>query len=105
MPQVLANSFLIINLGCEMLYVIDQRLKAQCITLEKSTQGKSQVFSSLSFNLIYIFLNFWLLFLLLKCSTTRFNMCSIGSSTSRTINAFTFRSITINTTTMPFIIK
>lgn len=40
MAQVLANPFLIINLGCEMLYVIDQRLKAQCITLEKSTQGE-----------------------------------------------------------------
>lgn len=34
------NVFLIINLGCEMLYVIDQRLKAQCITLDKSAQGK-----------------------------------------------------------------
>lgn len=26
-------------LGCEMLYVIDQRLKAQSISLEKSAQG------------------------------------------------------------------
>lgn len=37
--MTLANPFIIFNLGCEMLYVIDQRLKAQCITLEKSTQG------------------------------------------------------------------
>lgn len=35
-----ANIFLVINLGCEMLYVIDQRLKAQRITVEKSAQGK-----------------------------------------------------------------
>lgn len=34
------NVFLIINLGCEMMYVIDQRLKAQCISVEKSAQGK-----------------------------------------------------------------
>lgn len=37
------NVFLVINLGCEMLYVIDQRLKAQCITVEKSAQGESSV--------------------------------------------------------------
>lgn len=35
-----SNVFLILNLGCEMLYVIDQRLKAQCVTLDKSAQGK-----------------------------------------------------------------
>ena len=40
-----ANIFLIINLGCEMLYVIDQRLKAQCITVEKSAQGFYSIFS------------------------------------------------------------
>lgn len=34
------NLFLVINLGCEMLYVIDQRLKAQRITVDKSAQGK-----------------------------------------------------------------
>lgn len=34
-----ANVFLIVNLGCEMMYVIDQRLKAQSITVEKSAQG------------------------------------------------------------------
>ncbi|XP_017475639.1 PREDICTED: uncharacterized protein LOC108365906 [Rhagoletis zephyria] len=33
-----ANIFLLVNLGCEMLYVIDQRLKAQQISEEKSTQ-------------------------------------------------------------------
>ncbi|KAJ6632881.1 Protein OSCP1 [Pseudolycoriella hygida] len=32
------NIFLVLNLGCEMLYVIDQRLKAQRITVEKSAQ-------------------------------------------------------------------
>ncbi|XP_055693087.1 protein OSCP1 [Lutzomyia longipalpis] len=32
------NIFLVINLGCEMLYVIDQRLKAQCVNLEKAAQ-------------------------------------------------------------------
>lgn len=32
--------FLLVNLGCEMLYVVDQRLKAQEIGVEKSTQGK-----------------------------------------------------------------
>lgn len=39
MPRF-TNAFLVINLGCEMLYVIDQRLKAQCITVEKSGQGE-----------------------------------------------------------------
>lgn len=34
-----SNIFLILNLGCEMLYVIDQRLQAQSVGLEKSTQG------------------------------------------------------------------
>lgn len=29
--------------GCEMLYVIDQRLKAQNITLDKSVQGEYYV--------------------------------------------------------------
>ncbi|XP_067627555.1 uncharacterized protein OSCP1 [Eurosta solidaginis] len=33
-----ANVFLMVNLGCEMLYVIDQRLKAQQISEEKSIQ-------------------------------------------------------------------
>lgn len=37
------NVFLVINLGCEMLYVIDQRLKAQCVNLEKSAQGKEML--------------------------------------------------------------
>ena len=34
-----ANVFIMVNLGCEMLFVIDQRLKAQQIALEKSIQG------------------------------------------------------------------
>ncbi|XP_055903210.1 protein OSCP1 [Eupeodes corollae] len=33
-----ANVFIVVNLGCEMLYVIDQRLKAQKISAEKSTE-------------------------------------------------------------------
>lgn len=35
-----ANVFILVNLGCEMLYVIDQRLKAQQIPVNKSKQGK-----------------------------------------------------------------
>jgi len=35
-----ANVFILVNLGCEMLYVIDQRLKAQQIAHDKSVQGK-----------------------------------------------------------------
>nr|NP_610731.2 organic solute carrier partner 1 [Drosophila melanogaster]AAF58577.2 organic solute carrier partner 1 [Drosophila melanogaster] len=33
-----ANVFILVNLGCEMLYVIDQRLKAQQIAQDKSVQ-------------------------------------------------------------------
>ena len=33
------NLFLVLNLGSEMLYVIDQRLRAQSIALDKSAQG------------------------------------------------------------------
>ena len=33
------NSLLVINLGCEMLYIIDQRLTAQTIAKDKSAQG------------------------------------------------------------------
>ncbi|XP_037715998.1 protein OSCP1 [Drosophila subpulchrella] len=33
-----ANVFILVNLGCEMLYVIDQRLKAQQIAHDKSVQ-------------------------------------------------------------------
>ncbi|XP_065368695.1 protein OSCP1 [Calliphora vicina] len=33
-----ANVFIMVNLGCEMLFVIDQRLKAQQIALDKSIQ-------------------------------------------------------------------
>ncbi|XP_049876224.1 protein OSCP1 [Pectinophora gossypiella] len=31
-----ATPFIVVNLGCEMIYVVDQRLKAQNITLDKS---------------------------------------------------------------------
>nr|XP_029712907.1 protein OSCP1-like [Aedes albopictus] len=36
--MTITNLFIILNLGCEMLYVIDQRLKAQAIPLDKSAQ-------------------------------------------------------------------
>ncbi|XP_055627948.1 uncharacterized protein LOC129769601 [Toxorhynchites rutilus septentrionalis] len=36
--MAITNLFIILNLGCEMLYVIDQRLKAQTIPLDKSAQ-------------------------------------------------------------------
>lgn len=34
------NIFLVLNLGSEMLYVIDQRLRAQSIPLDKSARGR-----------------------------------------------------------------
>lgn len=40
MPAPNVNLFLVLNLGSEMLYVIDQRLRAQSIALDKSAQGK-----------------------------------------------------------------
>ncbi|XP_013112267.2 protein OSCP1 [Stomoxys calcitrans] len=42
-----ANVFIIVNLGCEMLYVIDQRLKAQKIAADKSKQVLHDVTSVL----------------------------------------------------------
>lgn len=36
----LVNLFLLVNLGCEMLYIIDQRLSAQNIAKDKSAQGE-----------------------------------------------------------------
>uniref|UniRef100_A0A182UA12 Uncharacterized protein n=1 Tax=Anopheles melas TaxID=34690 RepID=A0A182UA12_9DIPT len=36
--MTVTNILIILNLGCEMLYVIDQRLKAQSIPLDKSAQ-------------------------------------------------------------------
>lgn len=33
------NSWLLVNLGCEMLYIIDQRLIAQNIDKDKAAQG------------------------------------------------------------------
>lgn len=36
----LSNIFLLVNLGCEMLYIIDQRLIAQEIAKDKSALGK-----------------------------------------------------------------
>lgn len=34
--MTLENLFLTLNLGCEMIYVIDQRLNAQSVALDKS---------------------------------------------------------------------
>lgn len=34
-----ANVFLMVNLGCEMIFVIDQRLKAQRLPQQKAEQG------------------------------------------------------------------
>lgn len=36
----LSNLFLLVNLGCEMLFIIDQRLMAQDIAKDKSAQGE-----------------------------------------------------------------
>jgi hypothetical protein len=33
------NAWLLVNLGCEMLYIIDQRLSAQKIEKDKAAQG------------------------------------------------------------------
>lgn len=37
-----ANVFLMINFGCEMLFIIDQRLKAQHLSKQKSEQSIDQ---------------------------------------------------------------
>lgn len=42
--MALVNLFLLVNLGCEMLYIIDQRLSAQNIAKDKSAQGETQKF-------------------------------------------------------------
>lgn len=42
--MALPNLFMLINLGCEMLYIIDQRLIAQDIAKDKSAQGKFRLF-------------------------------------------------------------
>lgn len=49
-----SNLFLILNLGCEMLYVIDQRLQAQSVGLEKSTQGSFYMKNSLINLIVFI---------------------------------------------------
>jgi hypothetical protein len=36
----LAMPILVVNLGVEMIYVLEQRLRAQSISVEKSRQGK-----------------------------------------------------------------
>ncbi|CAH0589143.1 unnamed protein product [Chrysodeixis includens] len=38
-----ATPFIVVNLGCEMIFVIDQRLKAQNITLDKSERVLTDV--------------------------------------------------------------
>lgn len=46
------NLFLVLNLGSEMLYVIDQRLRAQSIALDKSAQGRQAAFPFSPFQFI-----------------------------------------------------
>jgi hypothetical protein len=38
--MALCNLFLLVNLGCEMLYIIEQRLMAQNIPKDKSALGE-----------------------------------------------------------------
>lgn len=38
------NAWLLINLGCEMIYIIDQRLSAQNIDKDKAAQGDWAIF-------------------------------------------------------------
>jgi hypothetical protein len=54
--MALPNLFLLTNLGCEMLYIIDQRLTAQNIAKDKSAQGwfLGKFVKSKFFNLISI---------------------------------------------------
>lgn len=53
----IANLFLLINLGCEMIYIIDQRLTAQDIAKDKSAQGENIIeFLHLHLNMIDYFL-------------------------------------------------
>lgn len=40
--MTLENLFLVLNLGCEMVYVIDQRLMAQKVAADKSAQGEEK---------------------------------------------------------------
>lgn len=42
--MTLPNLLLLINLGCEMLYIIDQRLQAQRVAKDKSAQGRRRKF-------------------------------------------------------------
>lgn len=42
--MTLPNLFLLVNLGCEMLYIIDQRLQAQRVAKDKSAQGEKRKF-------------------------------------------------------------
>jgi hypothetical protein len=37
--HLLAMPFLVLNMGVEMIYILDQRLKAQSISAEKSRKG------------------------------------------------------------------
>lgn len=50
--MALPNLFLLVNLGCEMLYIIDQRLVAQSVAKDKSAQGRT--FSTFKTDGIYI---------------------------------------------------
>lgn len=37
------NAWLLINLGCEMLYIVDQRLTAQNIEKDKAAKGEKRM--------------------------------------------------------------
>lgn len=63
------NVFLIINLGCEMLYVIDQRLKAQNIILTKSAQGTVFFRSNLFLIIFFLYVKMCRKFCCRKSST------------------------------------
>lgn len=41
--QYLASGFLYINLGCHMMFVLKNRLKAQGIPMDKSTNRLNQI--------------------------------------------------------------
>jgi hypothetical protein len=48
--MALSNLLLLVNLGCEMIYIIEQRLTAQNILKDKSAQGEIEMdFFSLIF--------------------------------------------------------
>lgn len=56
--MALSNLLLLVNLGCEMIYIIEQRLTAQNILKDKSAQGEIEMeFFSLIFYTFFAFLS------------------------------------------------